>query len=152
MTGPSDQASFESLDISRWLRLLMVNHRLGVKDLADMAGVSKSAMEKYLAGPSSPRATAIASLARRLNVPADFILFGELKIEEALLFEEAHLAMTRFLRDLFTAEELSGLEVGSKDWMSKAEMLAFDRAWRFRSSFLRELESAKRAGAKISIG
>ncbi|CAM4229692.1 hypothetical protein PARU111607_10345 [Palleronia rufa] len=36
--------------------------------------------------------------------------------------------------------------------MKKAEEAAFDRAWRFRDSYFRELEDAKATGAKIAVG
>ena len=56
-----DQSAYETLDLSERLRTVMAQYKLSVSELAEHAGVSKSAMEKYLAGPSSPRATAIAS-------------------------------------------------------------------------------------------
>lgn len=46
------QATPIELDISHRLRLLMMNHRLTVGEMAEHARVSKSAMEKYLAGPA----------------------------------------------------------------------------------------------------
>ena len=57
--------------------MIMVTHRLSVSDLASAARVSKSAMEKYLAGPSSPRATSIVALCRELGVDSEWLLFGK---------------------------------------------------------------------------
>ena len=70
------QVIFEQLDISEQLRLLIATERLTVAQLAAAAGVSKSAMEKYLAGPSSPRATTVATLCVNLGITPEWLLFG----------------------------------------------------------------------------
>lgn len=67
----------DTLDLSERLRLLMVTHKLSVSDLARAARVSKSAMEKYLSGPSSPRAISIVALCRELGVDSEWLLFGK---------------------------------------------------------------------------
>jgi transcriptional regulator with XRE-family HTH domain len=71
------QEEHDTLDLSERLRLLMVTHSLSVSDLARAARVSKSAMEKYLAGPSSPRAISIVALCRELGVDSEWLLFGK---------------------------------------------------------------------------
>jgi transcriptional regulator with XRE-family HTH domain len=79
-----------TIDLSARLRELMDKARLTVADMADKAGVSKSAMEKYLAGPSSPRGTAIAAICREFEVSADWLMFGidgpDIGSDELLLF------------------------------------------------------------------
>ena len=52
------------VDISERLRELMLQRKLTVAELANKVGVSKSAIEKYLAGPSSPRAATIVAICR----------------------------------------------------------------------------------------
>lgn len=72
------QARITELDISERLRLMMRERKLTVAGMAQAAGVSKSAMEKYLAGPpgpSSPRATAVASVCQELSASANLLLF-----------------------------------------------------------------------------
>ncbi len=70
------QVVFRDLDISERLRMVMVTDKLTVSQLADAAGVSKSAMEKYIAGPSSPRATSLASLCANLGIGLEWLVFG----------------------------------------------------------------------------
>lgn len=73
----SAQDKLTEIDISERLRSLMREHKLTVSEIAKIAGISKSAMEKYLAGPSSPRATAIVSICRELRASADWLLLGK---------------------------------------------------------------------------
>lgn len=71
-----DAAQLSQLDLSKRLRELMLNHDLTVAQLAGIAGISKSAMEKYLAGPSSPRAVALANICAALSVSPSWLMFG----------------------------------------------------------------------------
>lgn len=80
----SSQGPLHELDISVRLRALMREHGLTVSKLSEIAGVSKSAMEKYLAGPSSPRATAVASICKQLETSADWLLFGKPENDELI--------------------------------------------------------------------
>lgn len=63
------------VDISERLREILNAKRLTVAELASRVGVSKSAMEKYLAGPSSPRAGTIIAICNEFGVTADWLLF-----------------------------------------------------------------------------
>ena len=118
MTG--DQAVLAELDLSERLRFLMTAHKLTVSELARHAGVSKSAMEKYLAGPSSPRATAVAALCLSLDVNAQWLLFGQADDELRTLgraFENSIVALLNELKQPGAlSETFAGLDIGSRDW------------------------------------
>jgi transcriptional regulator with XRE-family HTH domain len=98
---------FEELDLSERLRLVMTLKRLTVADLARMAGVSKSAREKYLAGPSSLRTTAVASLCANLGISAEWLIFGFSDTDARRSASLATSAMFRLLSDV-KAGELRG--------------------------------------------
>lgn len=114
------QATPIELDISHRLRLLMMNHKLTVGEMAEHARVSKSAMEKYLAGPSSPRATAIASLCAALETNAHWLLFGEPDNELQIIHRAVGNVVVALLNDLQQPGELglqfSSIEFGTKEW------------------------------------
>lgn len=76
------EAQLSQLDLSKRLRQLMLHHDLTVAQLADLGGVSKSAMEKYLSGPSSPRAVTLANICRALAVSPSWLMFGETETDE----------------------------------------------------------------------
>ncbi|MBF9050527.1 helix-turn-helix domain-containing protein [Roseobacter sp. HKCCD9010] len=71
-----DAAQLSQLDLSKRLRELMLNHDLTVAQLAEIGGISKSAMEKYLAGPSSPRAVTLANICTALSLSPSWLMFG----------------------------------------------------------------------------
>lgn len=127
---------FEVLDLSGRLRMLMASQKLTVAEMSQRAGVSKSAMEKYLAGPSSPRATAIASLCASLKVSADWLLFG---VDDDLWrVQNSSLAVIfALLEDLKRSGPLSdtfqALELGSHEWRNFTRELAFERAAELRN-------------------
>jgi transcriptional regulator with XRE-family HTH domain len=77
----SRQDERTEVDISDRLRAIQNHHRLTVAELASRIGVSKSAMEKYLAGPSSPRAGTIVAICEQFGVTADWLLFSGISEE-----------------------------------------------------------------------
>lgn len=107
----SDQ--LQNLDISHRLRELMLAKSINVSEIAVLAGVSKSAMEKYLAGPSSPRAIAIVNICNRLAVSCDWLLTGkenmDPQVEFAALTFSASNAITELLRDILADENLRSI-------------------------------------------
>lgn len=93
----TSQDKKSEIDVSVRLRELMREHKLSVSQIASIAGVSKSAMEKYLAGPSSPRATAMVAICEQLDTSADWLLLGKPNdddnLRQALLAFMYHLVM-----------------------------------------------------------
>lgn len=149
------QAAFETLDLSDRLRLLMASHKLTVGEMAEKAGVSKSAMEKYLAGPSSPRAASVASICAALNVDADWLLLGR----ESDLFNLQSIAfgeMLRLLEDLKRDKELSEtyqrLELGSQEWRAFVLEVALERAVEVRNTFTKRRRQDAENGRTLQIG
>ncbi|MBL3570922.1 hypothetical protein BV509_11120 [Rhodovulum sulfidophilum] len=129
----AEQEPYTLLDLSPVLRSIMAARGLSVADMARMAGVSKSAMEKYLAGPSSPRAVAVASLARALNISTDALVFGEFyEMTEKAAHRAAVDGFIKLLRDLKSDPELSRtfaeLEPGSDALSDFTMRVALDRA------------------------
>ncbi len=115
-----DQAAIKDIDISERLRFLMARHRITVSEMAANAGVSKSAMEKYLAGPSSPRATAIASLCVALEVNAHWLLFGEpdndLSIIQRAVEEVVVALLNELKQDTALADDFLREIFGTTSW------------------------------------
>lgn len=157
---PRAQASFETLDLSDRLRLLMSAHKLTISEMAEKAGVSKSAMEKYLAGPSSPRATAIASICSALNVDADWLLLGresDLFTLQSLAFGEIFTLLEDLKRDGKLSDEFHRLDLGSLAWREFARELGLARAVELRNTFDKrrqhdaEIGLERQFGAKIGI-
>lgn len=136
------QQPLEELDLSFMLRSVMAVRGLTVQNMADMAGVSKSAMEKYLAGPSSPRAVAVASLARGLGISADTLMFGQIDRNVDLAYELAFREIAVLIEDLKSnpdvAPHFMGLEFASPAFAAFVRNLAFERAVHFRSVFQAE--------------
>ena len=117
-----DQETSATLDLSERLRLLMIFHKLTVTELAKHAGVSKSAMEKYLAGPSSPRATAIAAICSNLSVNAEWLIFGHADDDIRRIRDIGTHEVIRLLNDIKKQGDLQDsfahTEFESKAWQS----------------------------------
>lgn len=126
------QEPIQELDLSERLRQVMREHDLTVAQIAAVAGVSKSAMEKYLAGPSSPRATAIASICYRLGVDADWLLLGVPSND----FRIVRFAVMSAIRDLVNelkqgtdlSEKFYELQFGKEEWRRFVTELSDERA------------------------
>lgn len=128
----ADQVTFHELDLSGRLRLLLASEKLTVGELATAAGVSKSAMEKYLAGPSSPRATALASLAANLGLSLEWLFFGYSDNDRKRMRDFAVRAIFQVMQDIKQPgpfrDEFELLEYGSRDYTTFALSVAIDRA------------------------
>lgn len=131
------------IDLSARLRELMDKSRLTVADMAEKAGVSKSAMEKYLAGPSSPRCTAIAAICREFAVSADWLIFGEtepdLNREQFLLFQLVNDGFHILLMELKLGgplcEKFAHLEPSSVELREFVHLLSQERAFEIKEQF-----------------
>ena len=129
-SGP--QAALTELDLSERLRELMRTHGLTVGEFATLAGVSKSAMEKYLAGPSSPRATAIASICQNLGANAQWLLMGipddDLLIVRGVIEDALSDILNELKQGGEVAEPFRQLEFGTREWRTFNYELTFSRA------------------------
>lgn len=145
----SKQVVFQELDISAQLRLIIATERLTVTELAAAAGVSKSAMEKYLAGPSSPRATSVASLCANLGLSIEWLLFGYSDNDRVRVRNQVLFAIDGLMRDLKQAGPLKDsfdkLDVGGKEFATFALTVASDiaevvaeKVWDSRKRSMRE--------------
>ena len=145
-----EQTPLDAVDISHHLRMIMAQRKLTVTDMASLAGVSKSAMEKYLAGPSSPRATAIASLAQALGIKADFILFGEFDLDRNVILNEAQKAFFELIEALKVDASLYasfvGLDRSSKAWRDFIWGLSYQKAVELAGSVVAEAENVRTSG------
>lgn len=126
------QQVISELDLSERLRFLMRLHGLTVQEFAEIAGVSKSAMEKYLAGPSSPRATALASICFGLGVNAQWLLFGTPDNDLLLIRDAVDDVIADILNELkqggAIAEPFQRNQFGTKEWRVFTWELADQRA------------------------
>ncbi len=134
-----EQEPIQVLDMSFVLRTTMAARGLSVAEMAKLAGVSKSAMEKYLSGPSSPRAVAVASLSRALGLSADTIMFGELDGHAELAHQLAFQAFARLLKDLKSDADLSSafanVSPGTDEFADFVRNVSFERAGQFKREF-----------------
>lgn len=130
------------VDISTILRPIMAVRRLSVADLATAAGVSKSTMEKYLAGPSSPRLVTRIALSNELKLSLDRLVFGEIDPHEELLygiaFQQFLAVISALKTDPEPARQFALLDAGSKEFFSFARNLAHERAVHTRATYREE--------------
>jgi transcriptional regulator with XRE-family HTH domain len=132
----TEQEPIEKVDISFVLKTVMAANDLSVSEIAKLAGVSKSTMEKYLSGPSSPRAVALASLSNSLGIAVDTLLFGELDGQTEAAHQLAFRAFVKLLKDLKTEPDLrvqfSDLEAGTEEFEEFVRNTAFMCASKFK--------------------
>ncbi|MFC3059410.1 helix-turn-helix domain-containing protein [Paenirhodobacter populi] len=133
---PQENVTFETLDLSDRLRFLMVSYKLSVSEMADAAGVSKSAMEKYLAGPSSPRATSIVALCVNLGINAEWLLFGQADEDLTRVRDFALDAFMNLIEDLVETQSRDDQRISLSDPHQRALALslASDRAQELQSA------------------
>ena len=128
-----------AVDLSLVLRQFMVNRRMTIADMAAAAGVSKSAMEKYLAGPSSPRLVSIIALARALDTSLDRLVFGEIDPHEEAVYALSFQQLMALLQELKgggdIARQFASLDPESKEFADFARNLAHERAVDTRRRF-----------------
>jgi transcriptional regulator with XRE-family HTH domain len=100
----------QNIDLSTRLRELMLSHKMSVSELATIAGVSKSAMEKYLAGPSSPRAVALVNISNALKISLDWLIAGQtthdVQVEYVALTSTARHVILDYTKHLISQPEL----------------------------------------------
>ncbi|WP_323005429.1 helix-turn-helix transcriptional regulator [Pseudorhodobacter sp.] len=156
------QVYFQELDISDRLRFLMTSEKLTVGELATAAGVSKSAMEKYLSGPSSPRATALASLAANLGLSLEWLFFGYSDNDRQRIGNLAMNALFQLMQDIKQEgpfrDEFARFEFGTRDYTTFALTVANERAeelgqklWDARRKSMREYANGLRQVALPAI-
>lgn len=128
--------TFEALDLSERLRFLMVSYKLSVAQMASAAGVSKSAMEKYLSGPSSPRATSVAALCVNLGINAEWLLFGEADEDLTRVRDFSMSAFMSLIKDMSEAQSQDEPPIDLSDPQQRtlALGLASDRAQQLQSA------------------
>ena len=131
----------------------MLQRKLTVAELANKVGVSKSAIEKYLAGPSSPRAATIVAICREFEVPADWLLFGYRQRLQHILLSSSFSAFQAVIHEMKQPGELSSrfsiLEWGSPEWRNFVFHLADERANELNADVVRRLhedDMEQRAG------
>lgn len=134
-----EQQPFEALDMSFILRTVMAARSLTASEMASKAGVSKSAMEEYLAGPSSPRAVAVASLSRSSELSADTLMFGEIDKHIEIAYQPAFEAFAQLPKDLKSDPELSdrftSFDPGTDEFSDFVRNLPFERTGSFKRNF-----------------
>jgi len=154
--GNAKQGALSEVDISTRLRQIMAVRRMSVSDLAIAAGVSKSAMEKYLAGPSSPRLVTLISLSKALKLSLDMLVYGEIDPHEELLYGIAFQQFTSVISDLKTdpsiARPFLELDAGSKAFSDFVRDLAYQRAVLTRATFAAERREEHHQGVGIALG
>lgn len=130
------------VDLSILLRQRMVSHRMSVADMAAAAGVSKSAMEKYLAGPSSPRLVSMIPLARALDTTLERLVSGETDPHEELVHALSFQQLMALLQELKgegdIARQFASLDPASKEFADFTRNLSHERAVDTRRRFAAE--------------
>ncbi len=144
----AEQVIFHDLDLSSRLRYLMTAEKLTVSELAVAAGVSKSAMEKYLAGPSSPRATALASLAANLGLSLEWLFFGYADNDRLRIRDYAVNAIIQAMQEIkqpgALRDQFERLEFGSREYAT----FSFDFAGELAEQLGEKLWNARKKAMK----
>lgn len=143
-TVAGKQAHDDTIDLAPQLRELMQRHKLTVSQLAERVGVSKSAMEKSLAGPGSPRASTIRAMAAEFNVRADWRLFGYANLLPVILPGSPYGSFQALLQEMKqpgpVSEAFEGAEWGAREWRNSVSSLAQDRSNELSADVLRRLD------------
>lgn len=154
----SSKPRTDTVDISEPLRALMRQHKLTVSQMAERVGVSKSAMEKYLAGPSSPRASTIQAICLSFGVAADWLLFQYRQPLQQVLAGSAYGDFQSLLHELKQPGTLSSrfseIEWGQPEWRQFATDVASERAEELTAKVarrLKEREDDLRSG-RVALG
>lgn len=130
-----------------------------IAQMAEKAGVSKTAFEKYLAGPSSPRGTAIAVLCKEFDLSADWLLFGKsdtVAADDLMLLMLFHSdTMWDLVRDLREDDELGELFVAGDpsdvDWPTYFSDLVRKRSVEFLKRFRAQRRTRFFVGPSVSL-
>lgn len=155
----SKQSSADSVDISDNLRELMKVHKLTVADMAGRVGVSKSAMEKYLAGPSSPRAATIRAICLEFDVDAEWLLFGYKLRLSPILMSASYSTFQALINELKQpnpiSEKFSEIEWASSNWRQFVSDVASERAEELNQDVSKRVfedHKLQRDGARLEYG
>jgi len=152
MTAGQDDKS--AIDLSDRLRELMTSNDLTVSDMAVRAGVSKSALEKYLAGPSSPRVASVVAICNSFGVSADWLLFGVMNADPLIIHQKVAHVISQLLNDLKQGgPAVSGfhqLDGSSREWRMFALETADLRAREATAAIERARQNMR--GLEISYG
>lgn len=154
------QEDVGAIDLSDRLRVVMSIHELTVAELAAAAGVSKSAMEKYLAGPSSPRAATIVALCRAFGLSANWLLFGHVDLDGGRIRRDAEYVVYGLLEDLkkegALRDRFNSLEMGGENWRwfirELADLKAVAIVNFIRESEWQALKDAQRGIVPVHLG
>jgi transcriptional regulator with XRE-family HTH domain len=139
----------DRIDISPQMRELMRLHDLTLATMAAEIGVSKSAVEKYLAGPSSPRAVTVANICERFDESADWVLFGKVEDQRA----QRALLHTLVLGALWRAMDECASSVptpGTAESRDFVERELIPRAWKVVDEFFDERDGVA-AGIPVAV-
>lgn len=115
------------VDISDRLREILNAKRLTVAELAARVGVSKSAMEKYLAGPSSPRAGTIIAICNEFGVTADWLLFPGMGEEYFAFRGIVSRVIEGLVEDMRRDPQIANLWLGADDTTRKRDVELWTR-------------------------
>ena len=94
---------------------LMKKERLNQKELSMMAGVTESALSRYLNNERQPKVEILANIATALNTTSDYLINGK---EDEVGFAEMYRLVARGKKNLTIEEKmkLMGLLADERNW------------------------------------
>ena len=90
-------------NIGERIATLMAKEKLSQKELAIMAGVTESALSRYLNNERQPKAEILANIATALNTTSDHLITGK---SDETDFSEIYRFVARGVQDLDKDEQL----------------------------------------------
>ena len=129
----------EAIDLTVRLRHIMALFGLTVAELAEKAGVSKRAMENYLAAPSSPRATTIVQLCSELGISIEWLLCGYREVEPVQVRDTVSGGMFQLLRDVKADAQMAPAFAEGDPQSDAFRRFASDASFRYAGRVARAL-------------
>ena len=129
----------EAIDLTVRLRYIMALFGLTVAELAEKAGVSKRAMENYLAAPSSPRATTIVQLCDELGISIEWLLCGYREVEPVQVRDTVSGGMFQLLRDVKADAQMAPAFAEGDPQSDAFRRFASDASFRYAGRVARAL-------------
>lgn len=89
--------------IGERIAILMEKEKLTQKELSKMAGVTESALSRYISNERQPKVEVLANIATALNTTSDYLINGKMDESD---FNEIYRVVARGAQDMNSEEKL----------------------------------------------
>ena len=97
--------------IGERIAVLLKNEGLSQKELAQLVGITESALSRYIKGERQPKLEVIANLATALNTTSDYLISGN---EEETSFNNLSRLIARGIKTLTQEEKMKLMRLLTK--------------------------------------